>query len=219
MNTTYPKLIFIFLRNNTIREIHEKTFMALQNVLIIVLDNNAIISISKYLFSYNTQLKYINLNNNLLTNIPRNIFINNTKLVGIQLINNKIKHFIIKSNTLRDLKHLYLHGNPLDSLDEDTFKPLLIRHYNNLKITFDTYSFTCYSMLCNMSWMIDRYSRNSIYELEYKTIINSMLVYDKYEGTELFRIHGIFNSDNNDLYNYLHMRKTNCSLQGNCSTS
>ena len=192
--------------------------MALKNVLVIVLDNNEIKSISKYLFSYNTQLKYIYLNNNLLTNIPRNIFINNTKLIRIYLINNRIKHFIIESNTLRDLKRLYLHGNPLHSLDEAMFKPLLIPYYStNLIITFDTHSFTCYSMICHMSWLIDGYHMNSKSGKTHKIIIDSMLVYNKYKDTTGFGKELIFNSTNNYFYTYLLIRITKCNIQDNCS--
>ena len=186
-----------------------------------MLDNNEIKSVPTYLFGYNIKLKYINLNNNHLANIPRNIFINNTKLVIIQLINNKIKHFIIESKYFLKIKHIYLHGNPLQSLDESTFKPLLVAyHYFNTKltITFDISSFTCYSLLCNTSWLIDIYDMTSIYTRTYKTIINSILEY-KYEGTTGLRSHPTFNSDNKDFYNYLLMRITNCNIQGNCSAS
>ena len=216
----YPYLYGISLRNNHIKELHEDIFMALTNVIFIILDNNEIESLPIYVFKYNTQLTNINLNYNHLTHIHTNIFISNTKLIKIHLIKNKIKHFTIECKSLRNLKRLYLNGNPLHSLDEATIKPLLILTYynNNLKITFDTSSFTCYSMLCNMSWLIRNPRKSSSISL-YRQIKNSILIYDTYE--DRIGLLGLYflNSYNDDLYNYLYMRINNCKLQGNCSMS
>ena len=220
-NSTYPRLWGISLRNNNIKQLHEETFIALTNVTLIILLKNEIESLPKYIFRYNTQLTNINLNGNHLTHIPKHIFINNTKLIKIQLINNNITHFIIKSNQLLKIKRIYLHGNPLESLDEDTFAPFFSYryYYNHIIITFDTSSFTCYSMLSNMSWLIDTPYMKRIYNVESRVIINSMLVYDKYIGTIGLRNRRIFNSHNNDFYNYLLIRITNCNIEGNSSTS
>ena len=220
-NTIYPRLWGISLRNNNIKQIHEETFMALQYMTLLILDNNEIESLPKYIFRYNTQLTNINLNGNHLTHIHKRIFINNAKLIKIQLLNNKIKHFIIKSNQLLQLKRIYLHGNPLESLDEDTFAPFFSYryYYNHIIITFDTSSFTCYSMLSNMSWLIDTPYMKRIYNVESRVIINSMLVYDKYIGTIGLRNRRNFNSYNNDFYKYLLMRITNCNIKRNSSTS
>ena len=209
-NTKYPKLWGISLRNNNINKLYRETFMALVNLTLINLDNNEIERLPIYVFKYNLKLTIINLNGNHLTHISKHIFMNNNKLIKIQLINNKIKHIVMRITHLQYLKRLYLHGNPLDSLDRITFRVLLLFHNNtNLIITFNTSSFTCYSMLSNMSW-IHIYTR---------TFINSMLVYDKYKGTRGLWEHRYFNSDNNDFYNYLRTRLTNCNTEEHYSTS
>ena len=92
-------------------------------------------------------------------------------------------------------------------------------YYNYLIITFDTSSFTYYSMLSNMSWLIDTSYMKRIYNVESRVIINYMLVYDKYKGTIGLRNRRNFNSYNNDFYKYLLMRINNCNTEGNCSTS
>ena len=217
-HSKYPKLKGLSLDNNNIKELHEQTFMALTNVTFIVLHNNEIVNLPKYLFKYNIKLTNINLNNNHLTNISIHLFINNTKLKKIQLLNNKIKHFIIECKYLRDLTLLYLHGNPLLSLDEDTFMSLLSPHYyNNLKITFDTSSFTCYSMLCNMSWLLRDYPSYNILGVSFRNLTNSILIYKDIKGLSSLHSRNLNPTFNDDFYSYMYKKIRKCNIHGLCS--
>lgn len=95
---------------------------------------NAIEELPSYVFDELSSLTELDLSYNLISDLTEEPFFNLTNLRVLRLNNNRIKDLNGAVNNLKDLKHLYVRGNMIQNIDDESLK--IIEHL----ITFDVSS-------------------------------------------------------------------------------
>ncbi|XP_071825042.1 uncharacterized protein [Apostichopus japonicus] len=116
------KTTFIFLRNNSITDLHSDDFWKLVHLNELVIMVNQIKTISALAFGSLIQLQRLLLQSNMISELPHEVFSNLTNLEVLFLNKNNIKSLPqdIFWN-LHKLTQLYLFNNDIDSLPRDLF--------------------------------------------------------------------------------------------------
>lgn len=85
-----PQLLFMFLINNTIREVEANAFIGLEDMLSLELNENRISALPTTLFAPLVHARHLDVEGNLLTRIEEGTFSENRALVSLFLESNQI---------------------------------------------------------------------------------------------------------------------------------
>lgn len=159
MHTT--KLHSLFLVNNGIEKISGEPFYYLSRLENLNLSHNRLTDIED-LFQFQNQpnkLRRLSLAHNIIEDIPGDVFaelsslveldlsfniisdlteepfFNLTNLEILRLNNNRIKDLNGAVNSLQNLKHLYLRGNQIQNIDEESLK--IIKHLETFDVSWN----------------------------------------------------------------------------------
>lgn len=119
----------LFLANNKIKVVREKTFTNLQSLTLLTLEQNKIFFIHAKAFANNEKLLELNLNRNSLRALDSETFKGNKNLLELSMNHNlltELSNEIFNGNF--KLEVLRLHGNKLRSLNR-----ALLAHNQNLR--------------------------------------------------------------------------------------
>ncbi|KAJ8718103.1 hypothetical protein PYW07_006033 [Mythimna separata] len=99
------------------------------------LANNAIEEILGDAFCELSSLVELDLSYNIISDLTEEPFYNLTKLEILRLNNNRIKDLNGAVNSLQNLKHLYLRGNQIQNIDEESLK--IIKHLETFDVSWN----------------------------------------------------------------------------------
>ncbi|KAJ8717450.1 hypothetical protein PYW08_005849 [Mythimna loreyi] len=99
------------------------------------LANNAIKDIPSEAFDELSSLAELDLSYNIISDLSEEPFYNLTKLEILRLNNNRIKDLNGAVNSLQNLKHLYLRGNQIQNIDEESLN--IIQHLETFDVSWN----------------------------------------------------------------------------------
>jgi hypothetical protein len=122
------------LKNNQLTSLPANIFDPLWGLQTLNLNHNQLQVLAVSLFSKLKQLKFLDMKGNLLSTLPVGLFAFQNELISLDLSDNLLSTLDVKVMApLRNLKFLYISGNPLDC--DCTLQPVVIWSSDRLENT------------------------------------------------------------------------------------